>query len=342
MVERRLAEVYCSRKLYAGDQLRATSGGKSAPTKHHFGKNQISVPLRIRLQSSCIELLCGRTDELLSLGRALFDSAQKLKTMGLDKHKLMLVLVEICNLSQVIVILLPLLLSSSAPSSSSSSKSADYSLLAVDVERVMTLADSSLAALLDFLATNVPLLTTHPQLLHQLLQRLYSLVGSWAASRSGSPRAVASAGESPRGISTTASRPEGKTRRAEGNDRTPRGSDASFASSIESASNPLDRYQHLLQPLTAFLISYLGEYCTAVQKQSKESQGQVQKTLIVAASARNNDSSVCVCVPTGPHSDQVSLSIRHCGPRFDGGNPSGAEPHARRSSQAGGLRRYKC
>jgi hypothetical protein len=340
MVERRLAEVYCSRKLYAGDQLCATPGGKTAPTKHHFGKNQISVPLRIRLQSSCIELLCGRTDELLGLGRALFDSAQKLKTMGLDKHKLMLVLVEICNLSQVIVILLPLLLSSSAPSSSSS-KSADYSLLAVDVERVMTLADSSLAALLDFLATNVPLLTTHPQLLHQLLQRLYSLVGSWAASRSGSPRAVASTGDRPRGIAT---RPEGKTRRAEGNDRTPRGSDASFASSIESASNPLDRYQHLLQPLTAFLISYLDEYCAAVQKQSKESQGQVQKTLLVAQvhCIMTQVCCVCVCVCVGPHSDQVSLSIRHCGPGFDGGNPSGAEPHARRSSQAGELRRYKC
>jgi hypothetical protein len=222
--------------------------------------------------------------------------------------------VEICNLSQVIVILLPLLLSSSAPSSSSSSKSADYSLLAVDVERVMTLANSSLAALLDFLATNVPLLTTHPQLLHQLLQRLYSLVGSWAASRSGSPRAVASAGESPRGISTTASRPEGKTRRAEGNDRTPRGSDASFASSIESASNPLDRYQHLLQPLTAFLISYLDEYCTAVQKQSKESQGQVHKILHNVAASHCTTTQVCspqALIATRSHSrsDTVDLDL---------------------------------
>jgi hypothetical protein len=277
MVESRLAQVSCSRKLYADDPG-AIGDSKKTTSKSHSGKmNQISVPLRIRLQSSCVEMLCGRTDELLSLGRSLFDSAQKLRTMGLDKHKLMLVLVEICNLAQVIVILLPQLLSSSAPTSSS--PKADYSLLAVDVERVMTLADSALASLLEFLAANVPLLTTHPQLLHQLLQRLYTLAGSWAASRSPLSKKTTtttttttteSAGEG----GAAAQRTSGRKRSTQ--KKEPGGLSASFSASLEggavAGSDPLERYQQLLQPLTTFLISYLQDYCATVQKQTKENQ----------------------------------------------------------------------
>jgi len=127
------------------------------------------------MQSSCVKLLHNHAEELLSMGRALFDSAQKVKTMGLDKNRLVLVLTEVCHLCQVITILLPQLFSSSTPSPTS-----DYAFLAVDTERTKILFDD-LLALFNFLMTSMPPLMTHQQLFHQLFQRLDSLIASWVA-----------------------------------------------------------------------------------------------------------------------------------------------------------------
>lgn len=259
MVEQRLEQVYHSRQLYSANRGQfpsVTLLGSKMSTKG-TSKNQISIPLRIRLQSICIELLCNRAEELLFQGRSLFDSAQKVKTMGLDKHKLMLALVEMCSLSQIIVILLPVLLSSSAPSSSTKP---DSSYLAVDIERVTTLAESSLTALLSFLASNVSLLTTHPQLLKEFLLRLHSLVASWTTSHTCCGGMTS--------VDHAASKDNEYTH------QNPRDTDSGI---LDRSSDPLGPYQHLLHPLATFLIEYLANYCSALQKQSKD--GQVHSPL---------------------------------------------------------------